>query len=53
MNLIGYNLFELLERHQAARLAPLVEFATDDEIATFTAEDVPSVPETPGGVAYL
>ncbi len=48
------NLYELLERHQAARLAPLGEFATEADLATFVADDVPAPPEAPvGGGTYL
>ena len=37
------NVFELLQRNQAARLSGLGELATDAELATFVADDVPTV----------
>jgi hypothetical protein len=47
------NVFETLERRLAARVAPLGDFATDAELATFVVEDVPAVPPKPDDAAYL
>ena len=47
------NLFELLERRLAARIAPLGDFATDADLTTFLLEDVPIAPLPRQDGAYL
>jgi hypothetical protein len=47
------NVFEVLDRRLAARVAPLGELATDDELTTFAPSDVPAVPPPRDDAAYL